>query len=162
MERSDFKVHESPRLEEKYYEITHRSGLRIYIHPKDFSNTVAMLTVLFGSSDREFVDGSGGRVEVPAGSAHFLEHKMFETEDGEDIFYVFSQYGANSNAFTSNEITSYYFSCTDCFRESLGTLLGFVLDPHFTRESVEKEKDILPRPTTRRRGPTPAAKWAAA
>ena len=136
-------IHVSDKLEEKYYEIHHPSGLKIYVHPKDFSNSVAMLSVRFGGSDRVAWDNDGKTFDIPAGTAHFLEHKMFETEDGEDVFSIFSQYGANSNAFTSNDITSYYFSCTENFAESLEILVDFVFSPSFSRDSVEKEKDII-------------------
>lgn len=137
-------LHENTKLGEKYIEIRHKSGLRILVNSKPFSNTVAMLTVKFGASDRAYRESDGQPiVQLPAGTAHFLEHKMFETESGEDVFYIFSQYGAYSNAFTSTDITSYYFSCTDNFYESLDILLDFIFEPHFTPESVEKEKDII-------------------
>ena len=138
MPASEILIHTCDKLEERYFEILHYSGLKIYVHPKNFSNTVAMLTVRFGGSDR-LARCRDESVELPAGCAHFLEHKMFETESGEDVFNVFSKYGANSNAFTSNDVTSYYFSCTENFAESLDILLEFVFSPHFTAESIEKE-----------------------
>lgn len=143
MTANNIITHENLKLGEKYKEIRHESGLRILVNEKSFSNTVAMLTVKFGAADRTYRNVNEALVCLPAGTAHFLEHKMFETESGEDVFYIFSKYGAYSNAFTSNDITSYYFSCTENFYESLDILLDFIFEPHFTPESVEKEKDII-------------------
>ena len=38
--------------------------------------------------------------DTPAGIAHYLEHKMFDTEDG-NALQELSQNGAEPNAFTS-------------------------------------------------------------
>lgn len=81
-------------------------------------------------------------IEVPDGIAHFLEHKMFEKEDG-DVFQKFGQQGASANAFTSFTKTSYLFSTTDQVTQNLETLLDFVQSPYFTKETVEKEKGII-------------------
>jgi predicted Zn-dependent peptidase len=68
---------------------------------------------------------------------------MFEAADGSDVFQQFSAQGASSNAFTSFTQTSYLFSATEDIMLNLQTLLDFVQDPHFTKESVEKEKGII-------------------
>ena len=86
--------------------------------------------------------GQEEMIEVPDGIAHFLEHKMFEKEDG-DVFQKFGQQGASANAFTSVTKTSYLFSTTDQVTQNLETLLDFVQSPYFTKETVEKEKGII-------------------
>lgn len=117
-------------------------GLDIYVIPKKLSTAYAVLGVDFGSSDTEFLC-DGKPLAVPAGIAHFLEHKMFENEDGTDAFEQFSILGANANAFTAASKTCYMFSCTENFEESLALLLKVVTRPHFTENSVEKERLII-------------------
>lgn len=118
------------------------NGLRICYIPKDgFSKTFAMLATNFGSVDSSFTL-DGVRCEIPAGVAHFLEHKMFEDVDG-NALQKFSATGASPNAFTSHDMTAYYFSCTDRFFDNLDILLRFVFTPYFTDSNVEKEKGII-------------------
>ena len=133
---------ENSLLGEKYYFLSHKSGLEIYIIPKKLSTYYAAFAVKYGSQDNEF-EINGSFHKVPNGIAHFLEHKMFESEDGEDTFVRFAKTGANANAFTSFNKTSYLFSCTDNFYESLEILLDFVTHPYFTKENVEKEMGII-------------------
>lgn len=100
-------------------------------------------TTKYGSIDRTFVPiGETEPVTVPDGIAHFLEHKMFEKEDG-DVFQKFSEVGAQANAFTSFTRTAYLFSATDHIYKSTETLLNFVQEPYFTEETVNKEKGII-------------------
>ena len=84
----------------------------------------------------------GQKIEAPAGIAHFLEHKMFELPD-RDVTGEFAALGANVNAFTSYDMTAYYFSCTENFEPSLRLLLEFVSTPYFTEESVKREIGII-------------------
>lgn len=67
---------------------------------------------------------------------------MFDMPDGE-ISSRFAAIGADVNAFTSYDMTAYYFSCTDRFPEALKLLLSFVSTPYFTEESVAKEQGII-------------------
>ena len=118
------------------------NGLRVcYIPKKEFSKTFAMLATNFGSVDASFTM-DGVRYDTPAGVAHFLEHKMFEDEDG-NALQKFGVTGASPNAFTSHTMTAYHFSCTERFEENLEILLKFVFTPYFTDENVEKEKGII-------------------
>ena len=87
--------------------------------------------------------GSDEVIALPDGIAHFLEHKLFEEEDGGNAFDRFSLTGANSNAFTSFDMTAYLFSCTDSFYENLDILMDFVNHPYFTEENVSKEQGII-------------------
>ncbi len=134
---------ESRELGEKYTEYRHSSGLTVFIYPKNFTTAYAMLSARYGSLDRTFRTAGEAFATVPDGVAHFLEHKLFEEEDGTDVFEKFAALGANANAFTSFEMTSYLFSATDKIQESLAVLLSFVTHPHFTEENVEKEKGII-------------------
>lgn len=127
---------------EKIYEFRHKSGLYVQILPKKgFRRKYAYLTTKFGSADSEYLC-EGKKIKVPHGTAHFLEHKMFEKKDG-DIFDKYSKTGANSNAFTGHLVTSYHFDCVDNFEENLNILFEQVFVPYFTPENVEKEKGII-------------------
>ena len=84
----------------------------------------------------------GVRYDMPAGVAHFLEHKMFEDADG-NALQKFGATGASPNAFTSHTMTAYHFSCTDRLADNLEILLKFVFTPYFTPENVRKEQGII-------------------
>lgn len=129
--------------EELYYEQL-ANGLNVYILPKrGFKKYYATFSTKYGSIDNKFVPiGKEELITVPDGIAHFLEHKMFESETG-DAFEKFTEYAAKSNAFTSFNRTAYLFSCTSYFEENLNLLLDFVQEPYFTEENVEKEKNII-------------------
>ena len=126
-----------PKLEETYSEIRHKSGLRILVAPKDLSAAYATVGVGYGSRDR-FADGI-----LPMGVAHFLEHKMFEREDGESWEDVFSALGAEVNAYTSDDCTAYMFSATDHIPEALETLMAMVTELSVTAASVSRERGII-------------------
>ena len=120
----------------------HKSGVRVYIMPKEgFRKSTAMFATAYGSIDTTYVK-DGEEHNIPDGTAHFLEHKLFEDEDG-DAFSKFSVLGANANAFTSFATTAYHFSATDNFLKSLETLIKFVQSPYFTKESIAKEQGII-------------------
>ena len=131
-------VRESALLGEKYTCIHHKSGLDIYVYPKDLTSTYAIFATKYGSIDNCFKkEGEAEFTSVPDGIAHFLEHKMFESESGEDAFARYARTGANANAYTSFGQTAYVFSCTDKVYESLEILLDFVTHPYFTPETVQ-------------------------
>jgi Predicted Zn-dependent peptidases len=118
-------------------------GLRVFVIPKrGYTKSFAMLTTKFGSNDIEFSTGDGAMKEYPKGIAHFLEHKLFEQEEG-NIFAKFAENGASPNAYTNFQITAYYFTCTEGFEENLKLLVSFVYNPHLTEENVNKEKGII-------------------
>lgn len=134
---------EYPRIGETVFYETLENGLRVAIVKKPgFRKKMAFLSVLFGSADVNFTY-KGEKYEMPAGTAHFLEHKMFEREGGEDALAVLSKRGATANAFTSTDMTAFHFECTKLFYENLETLIDFVMHPAFTDESIEKEKPII-------------------
>ena len=132
----------SALLREQYTFVEHASGLSIYVFPKKMTNTYALFATKFGSMNTDFVVGEK-HVTVPDGIAHFLEHKLFEAPDGTDTFSRFSALGADSNAYTDYDKTAYLFSCTEHVEEALAELLTFVTEPHFTAESVKRERGII-------------------
>ncbi len=136
-------------LQETLYNETLSNGLDVYILPKKgFSKTFVTFTTKYGSIDRTFIPrGKNEEVTVPDGIAHFLEHKMFEKEDG-DVFQKFSVNGASANAFTSFTSTAYLFSATDKLYENTEILLDFVQEPYFTKQTVDKEKGIIAQEIT--------------
>ncbi len=120
------------------------NGLTVHLIPKPgFKQVFSTFTTKYGSINRQFrVNSDSDITTVPDGIAHFLEHKMFEEEDG-DVFTDFAVHGASANAFTSFDQTTYLFSCTDDVEQNTKTLLDFVQRPYFTTENVEKEKGII-------------------
>lgn len=137
MEKREF-----PGLRETIYTETLPNGLKIRVVPKQgFSKMYAFFATNFGSIDTSFVL-DGKEYTSPDGVAHYLEHKMFDTREG-NALQLLSRTGASPNAFTSYNVTAYYFSCTDYFEQNLRTLLSFVSEGYFTDESVEKERGII-------------------
>lgn len=135
----------SLRLNESYYKIKHPSGLTVLLYPMSgFSSAYALYGTRYGSIDTTFRSNANEEfITVPEGIAHFLEHKLFENEDGADAFELFAKTGASANAFTSFDRTCYLFSCSDHFEEALGILLNFVQSPYFTEKTVQKEQGII-------------------
>lgn len=138
----DKKVYD--KINETLYKEVLPNGLTVYLLPKnDYHKSYGLFSTNYGSIDNEFVPiGGTEMIKVPDGIAHFLEHKMFEKEDG-DVFQKFGKQGASANAFTSFTKTSYLFSTTDQLELNLKTLLDFVQDPYFTEASVQKEQGII-------------------
>ena len=131
-----------PRIGETVVEATLPNGLKLFIVPKPkHRKKYAFFATRYGGMDMQFIQ-NGEKRTTPAGIAHYLEHKMFDTEDGNALQQL-SQNGAEPNAFTSNAMTGYYFDCTAHFEENLRILLSFVSVPYFTEESVEKERGII-------------------
>ncbi|MEG0457850.1 MAG: pitrilysin family protein, partial [Oscillospiraceae bacterium] len=134
----------SEKLNQMYYKIKHPTGLNIMLCPmQGYSTSYALFATNYGSIDVSFkTEETSEYLNVTEGIAHFLEHKMFEDEDG-DAFARFSQTGASANAYTTFDKTAYLFSCSDNIYQSLKILLDFVQRPYFTKESVEKEQGII-------------------
>ena len=133
---------EYPGLGETVCRCVLPNGLTVMVAPRPgFTKKLAYFVTDFGSIHTEFtLDGKEYR--VPAGIAHYLEHKMFDLP-GREVSAEFAARGASVNAFTSYDVTAYYFSCTEHFEENLKLLLEFVSTPYFTDESVEKERGII-------------------
>ena len=133
----------SPRTGDSYFKIKHFSGLNIYVYPKEgYRSAYAIIGAKYGSINTCFSLDGGEKITVPDGIAHYLEHKLFESAEG-DAFTRYAETGASANAYTSFEKTCYLFSCTDHFDESFEILLDFVQDPYFTAQTVQKEQGII-------------------
>lgn len=138
MKRRDY-----PEVDETLYTEVLENGLTVAVVPrKGFTKKLAYFVTDYGSIHTDF------RLEektyhTPAGVAHYLEHKMFDLPGGRDVSGEFAEMGAMTNAFTSYDMTAYYFSCTENFADCLRLLLEFVSTPYFTEESVEKERGII-------------------
>ena len=131
-----------PQLGEKVYREVLSNGLTVAVVPRPgFTKKLCYFVTDFGAIHTEFtLDGK--KWSVPAGIAHYLEHKMFDLP-GRDVSAEFAALGAIPNAFTGYDVTAYYFSCTENFRECLDLLLEFVSTPYFTEEMVQKEQGII-------------------
>ncbi len=126
-----------------YTEALSASGLRVLIMEKsNFSSAHAVFGTHYGSIDTCFSTDNENFTSVPEGIAHFLEHKLFESEE-KDAFERFAATGAYANAYTSFDRTCYLFSCSDNFYSNLEILLDFVGSPYFTAETVKKEQGII-------------------
>ena len=133
---------ENKRIGEHYFRMEHPSGLTILVYPKKgFNSIYASMGTKFGSIYSNF-RFNGKEVRVPDGTAHYLEHKLFESEDG-PAFQKYAKTGASANAYTSFDMTCYLFSCTDQFSESLKILIDLIQSPYFTEENVAKEQGII-------------------
>ena len=132
-------------IDQEVYSEKLDNGLQIYILPfKNKNNFFVSYFTKFGSLILDFYSEDEQKmIKVPDGIAHFLEHKMFEQEDGMDPFEFFAQSGTGCNASTSYKVTKYYFSGNDKIYENLDYLINYVNSPYFTDENVEKEKGII-------------------
>ena len=140
MEKIKIKV-----VDEIIYHEVLDNGLNVYIYKKEgMQKKSVYFQTKYGSLNNEFIPaGSKNMKSFPLGIAHFLEHKLFESDDNSNIFELFEKNGAYVNASTSHDYTVYFFSCTNHFYDNLELLIKMVLSPYFTDENVEKEKGII-------------------
>ncbi len=138
------KTLEFERIREKVIQYDHPSGLKVFVIPKkDYHKVYATFATNYGSIDNTFIaPGETEQTRVPDGIAHFLEHKLFEQEDG-SVMDKFSKLGSQPNAYTAFTQTVYLFSCTEGFEENFRLLMDYVQHPYLTDENVEKEKGII-------------------
>jgi predicted Zn-dependent peptidase len=141
----ELTIKENRVLGERVYSADLDGGPAVYVLPREgYNKKYAIFSTHFGSIDNTFraVGDGEEKMTLPDGVAHFLEHKLFDDEEG-NVFDRFAAYGASPNAFTSFTHTTYLFSCTDFFLENFRLLLDFVQSPYFTEESVAKEQGII-------------------
>ncbi len=130
------------KVGERMYREQLENGLNVFVFPKPgFQKGYAFFATNYGGMDMRFCL-NGEWQDTPAGVAHYLEHKMFDTQEGNALQELAAN-GASPNAFTSSAITGYYFESTEKFEENLRILLSFVSVPWFTQESVDKEQGII-------------------
>lgn len=133
---------EYPRVGDTLWSGKLPNGLPVYVVPRPgFQKKHAFFAVNYGGAMRSFTLDSR-RIDTPAGVAHFLEHKMFDLPEGSALDML-TRRGAEANAYTSGDMTAYYFECDEMFQENLELLIRFVSTPYFTDESVAKEQGII-------------------
>lgn len=139
------QIVESSKVKEKVYVEKLENGLTVAIIPKkDILKKYAIWGTEYGSIDNNFkIDKTGEVIRVPDGIAHYLEHKLFEQENGKNSLDVLSSLGVDANAYTTNNHTAYLFESTDNFYEALDEFMDYVQSPYFTDENVEKERGII-------------------
>ena len=137
------QIIESSKVKEKVYIEKLQNGLTVMIIPKkDISKKYVIWGTEFGSIDNNFTI-NGNEVKIPDGIAHYLEHKLFEQENGKNSLDVLSSLGVDANAYTTNNHTAYLYETTDNFYEALDEFMDYVQSPYFTDENVEKERGII-------------------
>lgn len=137
MRRRDY-----PRLREQVWEEVLPDGLRVLVlHKPDFERSFAVVAVNYGAADLHW-RRDGADCSAPAGTAHYLEHKLFDLPGG-SADERFSALGGNPNAFTGCCGTAFYVETTRNPAENLRQLLEMVFTPWFTPELVERERGII-------------------
>ena len=139
------QIIENTKVRESVFVEKLENGLTVMIIPKKGkAKKYAIWGTHYGSIDSNFVvPGEKEPIKVPDGIAHFLEHKMFEQENGKNSLDVLTALGVNANAYTTNDHTAYLFECTDNFEAAFDELADYIQHPFFTDENVEKEKGII-------------------
>jgi len=139
------QIIENSKVKEKLYIEKLENGLTVMIMPKaNIQKKYMIWATNFGSIDNKFIaPNEKEETNIPDGVAHFLEHKMFEQENGTNSLDTLTALGVNANAFTSTDQTCYLFECTDNFYPAMDELMDYVQNPYFTDENVEKEKGII-------------------
>ena len=138
------QIIENNKIKEKLYIEKIDNGLTIMVIPKKTRKKYIVWSTNFGSIDNKFyAPGEQVLTVVPDGIAHYLEHKLFEQENGENSLDVLSSIGVEANAYTTNDHTAYLYECTDNFDEALDEFMNYVQNPYFTDENVEKERGII-------------------
>lgn len=137
-----FTIVRDPVVGEEVWLATTRSGLRLRVLPRPhLREAAAFFSFAYGSIDLAYRRGDS-IVETPAGTAHYLEHKLFEDEELA-VFQRFAARGARVNAQTGFARTTYHFQAAAHVEDNLRDLLRLVSRPHVTDENVEKERGII-------------------
>jgi len=139
------QIIENLKVKEKIFIEKLENGLTVIIIPKhNTSKKYIIWGTHFGSIDNKFIAPQDQEAtEIPDGVAHFLEHKMFEQENGTNSLDTLTALGVEANAYTTNDHTAYLFETTDNFYPALDELMNYVQNPYFTDQNVEKEKGII-------------------
>ena len=133
------------KVNEKLYVEKLENGLTVMIMPKkNIQKKYMIWATNFGSIDNRFIaPNDKEETNIPDGVAHFLEHKMFEQQNGTNSLDTLTALGVNANAYTTTDHTCYLFECTDNFYPAMDELMDYVQNPYFTDQNVEKEKGII-------------------
>jgi predicted Zn-dependent peptidase len=139
------QIIENSKVKEKLYVEKLENGLTVMIMPKkNIQKKYMIWATNFGSIDNKFIAPKDKEeTNIPDGVAHFLEHKMFEQQNGTNSLDTLTALGVNANAYTTTDHTCYLFECTDNFYPAMDELMDYVQNPYFTDQNVEKEKGII-------------------
>ena len=139
------QIIENSKVKEKLYVEKLDNGLTAMIMPKkNIQKKYMIWATNFGSIDNKFIaPNDKEETNIPDGVAHFLEHKMFEQQNGTNSLDTLTALGVNANAYTTTDHTCYLFECTDNFYPAMDELMDYVQNPYFTDQNVEKEKGII-------------------
>ena len=138
------QIIENDKIKEKLYIEKLSNGLTIMVLPKKTRKKYIVWSANFGSIDNKFYAPREKILTVvPDGIAHYLEHKLFEQENGKNSLDVLCSLGVDANAYTTNDHTAYLYECTENFDEALEEFMNYVQNPYFTDENVEKERGII-------------------
>ena len=139
------QIIENSKVKEKLYVEKLENGLTVMIMPKKSIQKKYMIWATnFGSIDNKFIaPNEQEETSIPDGVAHFLEHKMFEQQNGTNSLDTLTALGVNANAYTTTDHTCYLFEATDNFYPAMDELMDYVQNPYFTDQNVEKEKGII-------------------
>lgn len=138
------QVTENKQIKEKLYTEKLDNGLILMVFPKKTRKKYIVWSTNFGSVDNKFyAPGEENLTVVLDGIAHYLEHKLFEQENGKNSLDVLTSIGVDANAYTTNDHTAYLYECTEHFDDALDEFMNYVQNPYFTDENVEKERGII-------------------
>ena len=130
-----------PLLREEVWTAAAPGGGRVWAVPGPGRRCHAVLLVDFGSIDA----GAPGGPALPEGTAHFLEHRLFEKPEG-DITDRFTRLGADVDAQTGLTGTSFSFtSSAGAFEDCLPLLFELAGRGHFPEAGIEREREIIAR-----------------
>lgn len=116
-----------------------KNGITV-IFEKNSSKSVAVEVM--------FKVGSNDESKEIAGISHFLEHMLFEgtknRKDSREIANEIEKYGAEFNAYTSENRTAYFIKIINKrFEIALDILSDMVANPLFSKKMIEKEKKVI-------------------
>ena len=122
--------------------ITLDNGLTILIYTdKSKSTNHVELYTFLGGNHYEYVDCNGNTKKIKPGTAHLLEHYVFENTIDGDLFDNLKKYNIlNCNGGTDTDNTSYFFNTVINFYECLEIFLKGIYNVSFSKDKLDKTK----------------------
>ena len=133
------RIKMSDRIEKfigNYEVFHHKSGLDIIFYEQDADAFSVYLSVGAGS-----VNGQGINNFWQYGTAHFLEHLLFDSENKNTS--LFANTGAMANAYTDYDKTVYFVSGYGELEENLNIMLKTIMNHNFGSIDLEKNSAII-------------------
>ncbi len=122
----------------KFFKKKLKNGMTVIMEKRDLPLVSISITNRFGGSYEE------SKIK---GIAHFIEHLVFtgtKTRTHEDISKEIEKKGGILNAFTANEVTSFWFKLpSEHLFPGLDILIDIIKNPNFNKEKFEKEKKVI-------------------